>query len=153
MASLALEFCQEMGAPGDQVKMGGATESLERTRRAIGGWTWDQVGLTGSTDPLQPSRVFRRLHQLLGWSQRPNPCSPTAERVVDMKKEGTTRKREPAPRNGRWVVPPPTESETKPLVCRTLIPETPSRARATNAEPAIVFGVAQLTSRAWLLLS
>lgn len=67
-----------MGAPGDQVKMGGATESVERTGRAIGGWTWDQVGLTGSTDPLQPSLVSRRPHQLLGWSQRPNPCSPTS---------------------------------------------------------------------------
>lgn len=28
MASSALEFCQKMGAPRDQVKMGGATESV-----------------------------------------------------------------------------------------------------------------------------
>lgn len=153
MASSAWEFCQKMGAPGDQVKMGGATESVERTGRAIGGWTWDQVGLTGSTDPLQPSLVFRRPHQLLGWSQRPYPCSPTAERVVDMKKKGTTRERGPALRNGRWVVPSPTESEPKPRVCRTLIPQTPSRARAANAEPAILFGAVQLASREWLLLS
>ena len=80
MASSALEFCQKMGAPRDQVKMGGATESVERTGRTTGGWTWDQVGLTGSTDPLQPFLVFRRLHQLLGWSQRPYPCYPTSPR-------------------------------------------------------------------------
>jgi hypothetical protein len=153
MASSALEFCQKMGAPRDQVKMGGATESVERTGRTTGGWTWDQVGLTGSTDPLQPFLVFRRLHQLLGWSQRPYPCYPTAKRVVDVKRKGTTREREPAPRDGRWAVPPPTESETKPRVCRTFIPQTPNRARTANAEPAIVFGVAQLALRAWLLLS
>lgn len=36
MASSTWDFCQRIGAPRDQVKMGGATEGVERTGKEMG---------------------------------------------------------------------------------------------------------------------
>lgn len=105
-----LGILPEDGRPKGPGKDGWSDRGRRKDREGDGGWTWDQVGLTGSTVPLRPSLSFRRPHRLPGWSQRRSPCSPTAERDVDMAK-GTTRKRGPAPRDGRWVGQPPTESE------------------------------------------
>lgn len=98
-----LGILPEDGCPKGPGKNGWSDRGRRKDREGDGGRTWDQMGLTGSTDPLQPSLSFRRPHQLLGWSQRHCPCSPTAERDVVMAKGTTRKERTRAP---GWAVGP-----------------------------------------------
>lgn len=145
---VSLGILPEDGRPRGSGKDGWSDR--ERTKDREGDWGLD-LGPGGPHRKYRSSSAFSRFPKAPPASRmEPAPVSMLSdcrESRGHEKKKGTTKERGPALHNGRWVVPSLTESEPKPRVCRTLIPQTPSRARAANAEPAILFGAVQVASR------
>lgn len=130
MASSTWEFCQRMGAPRDQVKMGGATEGVERT-----GKRWGQ-----DLGPDRPHRKYRSSSAFSLFPKAP-PASrmePAPESMLsdcrERRNQGKRHNKEERTRAPEWAVGPAATYRVGAEASGLQDPQTPGAESSPNRQ-------------------